>query len=419
MNAQTLKGFRDIGPDEMLQRKEILAKTEEIVKKYGFLPLETPALEQADLLLGKYGSEEKLIYKFRDQGDREIALRYDLTVPLARFVENNKGQLNFPFKRYQIGQAWRTEKPQKGRFREFLQFDTDIVGSSDPTSDAEILAMISEWLDSFDLKFQIKVNDRKILDDALDSIDASKEDRKKISIAIDKLDKIGFEEVKKELEGIKNISALMEFLKWNKGDIDSFAKLVNNKNVTKNLKEIIRQAKKLGAKNIVFDPRIIRGLDYYTSTIFEATISDYENVGSVTGGGRYDKMISELASGNYPAVGTSFGIDRIAEVLKESKKLEMKTQSTQIVILNIDEKLINDYLEIVKKLRDKNINCELIYSTEKISKQLSKVSKKNIPFVLIYGSQEKQKDIFVLRDMQKNQQKEYKNLEEIIKHWYK
>ncbi len=419
MNAQTLKGFRDIGPDEMLQRKQILAKTEEIVKKYGFLPLETPALEQADLLLGKYGSEEKLIYKFKDQGDREVALRYDLTVPLSRFIENNKGQLTFPFKRYQYEKVWRAEKPQKGRFREFSQFDIDIVGSSNTISDAEILAMISEWLEGFGLKFQIIVNDRTIFNELISKIKATTGQSKAISVLIDKVDKIGIEETKRGIQEIIKDDLVLEYLQIKDNDFKTLEKLLENSEVTKKLQKIILQAEKLGAKNIIFNPKIIRGLDYYTGTIFEATIDGLENIGSVAGGGRYDKMISDLASGEFPAVGTTLGIDRISEVLKETKKNNIKIKGTQLSILNIEENSTNDYLEIAKKFREKNITCELFYNTEKISKQLSKVSKKNIPFALIYGSQEKEKGIFVLRDMQKNEQKEYKNLDEIIKHWYR
>ena len=252
MKYQTLKGFRDLLPDEMQIRNEIISKTRKLVEKYGFLPLDTPTLEQADLLLGKYGEEEKLIYKFKDFGGRDIALRYDLTVSLARIIDNYKGQLSFPFKRYQIGKVFRAEKPQKGRFREFEQFDVDIVGTSDAISDAEIIAMISEWISSFGLKFIIKINDRKILDALLSEASVDKKDAKAVFIAIDKLDKIGFEGVKKELEGIKYSSKIEKFLQQNNKEIESFDKVVNDPEALLNLKKVMAYAKKLGAKNLVF-----------------------------------------------------------------------------------------------------------------------------------------------------------------------
>lgn len=415
MKYQTLKGFRDILPEEMRIREEIISKTKKIVEKYGFLPLDTPVLEQADLLLGKYGTEEKLIYKFKDQGGREIALRYDLTVSLARVIENYKNQLNFPFKRYQIGQVWRAEKPQKGRYREFVTFDIDIVGSAAPIADAEIITIMSEWLESFGLKFQIKINDRRILNAAAKKIGSDKKETKIIFTAIDKLDKIGFEGVKKELQKIQKGEKLIDYLKIKNNDFQAVEEFIDSPDFSKNLKEVIRQAKKLGAKNIVFDPRIVRGLDYYTSTIFEAIVSGYEEFGSVVGGGRFDKMISELAQGDYPAVGTGFGVDRIFEVLKAAGKIKPKTKNVQIAILNIEENLIDDYLDIAKKLREKNIPCEIFYKSEKLSKQLSRANRLKFPYVLIYGKDEKKTGKYTIKNMQTGKQETCSTIKDIIK----
>lgn len=415
MKYQTLKGFRDILPDEMQIRNEVISKTKTIVEKYGFLPLDTPTLEQADLLLGKYGAEEKLIYRFRDQGGRDIALRYDLTVSLARIIDNYKGQLSFPFKRYQIGKVFRAEKPQKGRFREFEQFDVDIVGSKEPISDAEIIAMISEWLSSFGLKFKIKINDRQILDKVIKKINAGQKEGRAILTEIDKLDKSGFENVKRELSKFKGSKELIDFIKIKDDDFEAVEKFIGDSKIVENIKKVKKLAEKLGAKNLVFAPRIARGLDYYTSTIFEAVVDKNEDIGSVAGGGRYDEMIGKTAGGDYPAVGTTFGIDRLIEVLKAQKKIDQTSENIQIAILNIDENFMEDYLDIAKKLREKNVACEIFYQTEKISKQLSKISKRKIPFALIYGSQEKDKNIFVLKNMQTGKQETSPDIKKIIK----
>jgi len=296
----TPKGFGDIMPAEAMERRSMFNKIAEVLEKYNFSPLETPTLEFADTLLGKYGEDEKLIYQFEDKGGRKLALRYDLTVPLARFVANNLGLLNPTFSRYQIGQVFRGENPQKGRRREFTQFDFDAVGSDSFGEDVRVISAIIESSRAIGLgKAILQINDRTLFD----KIGFSKE----AIIAIDKIDKIGRE-------------AVVELIKVT--DLEKaesmFAKLEKSEK-TERLSNIFEELKNKGFKegvDFVFNPYLARGLNYYTSTIFELKIDDTPGGLSVGGGGRYDNLIGMFAGREIPAVGFSFGIDRILDLLQ-------------------------------------------------------------------------------------------------------
>jgi histidyl-tRNA synthetase len=284
----TPKGFGDIFPEDASRRKIFLSKISIVLEKYDFKPLETPIIEFADTLLGKYGEEEKLIYTFEDKGGRKLALRYDLTVPLARFVSNNLGLLNPTFARYQIGQVFRGEKPQKGRSREFTQFDCDIVGSSDVNEDAKVIAAGIDGIRSLGFnKAKLAINDRQNFNDL------SIEDIR----LIDKMYKIGKENMPQNL---------LEF--------------IEKSEPTERLKQVFKilesNYKLKEGKDFFFDPTLARGLDYYTSTVFEMKLNGNPEDLSVGGGGRYDNLIGMFAGKSIPAVGFSFGIDRIIELTK-------------------------------------------------------------------------------------------------------
>ncbi len=281
----TPKGFRDIDPSLAKKRREVINKIADVLENYGFVPLETPTLEFAETLLGKYGEDEKLIYKFTDRGGRNLALRYDLTVPLARYVANNNPKL--PFCRYQIGQVFRGEKPQKGRFREFTQFDFDSVGSENSEEDAKVIGAALEATRKMGLpNAQMAINDRANFKDL--SIEDIRD--------IDKIYKVGKENTKKEL---------LEFVEKTKptNQLEEIFKILESKY---NLKE---------NKDFFFDPTLARGLDYYTSTIFELKPNGKAEEQSIGGGGRYDNLIGMFAGRKIPAVGFSFGIDRIVDIL--------------------------------------------------------------------------------------------------------
>jgi histidyl-tRNA synthetase len=286
----TPKGFGDTLPAEALKRRLMINAIVPVLEKYGFVPLETPTVEFAETILGKYGEEEKLVYQFGDKGDRKLALRYDLTVPLARFVANNLGVLKPTFSRYQIGQCFRAENPQKGRRREFTQFDFDTVGSADYTEDVKVIKTTIESARAIGLKDAIvQINDREIFD----KLGLSKEQ----IITIDKIDKIGRAEVEKEV-----------------GTLD----LLEKSDKTERLANIFAGLKESGfieEKDFIFNPFLARGLNYYTSTIFELKLNKTPGGLSVGGGGRYDNLIGMFAGRPIPAVGFSFGIDRIIDLL--------------------------------------------------------------------------------------------------------
>lgn len=295
----TPKGFGDIMPAEAAKRRLMINAIVPVLEKYGFAPLETPTIEFAETLLGKYGEEEKLIYQFEDKGGRKLALRYDLTVPLARFVANNLGLLKPTFSRYQIGQVFRGENPQKGRRREFTQFDFDTVGSDNFEEDVRVISAIVESTRAIGLKdATVQINDRELFD----KIGFSKE----AIIAIDKIDKIGRESV---IEILKEID-----LK----EADKMFAALEKSEKTERLKNIFAGLTKAGfaeGKDFSFNPYLARGLNYYTSTIFELKLDKTPGGLSVGGGGRYDNLIGMFAGRSIPAVGFSFGIDRIIDLL--------------------------------------------------------------------------------------------------------
>ena len=295
----TPKGFRDIPPDLAKKRRVIIGKIAGVLEKAGFVPIETPTVEFAETLTGKYGEEEKLIYKFKDRGDRDLALRYDLTVPLARFVANNQNLLKPTFSRYQIGQVFRGENPQAGRFREFTQFDFDTVGSSDLKEDAKIVATTIKSARAVGLaKAQMAINDRNVF--ANIHID--------IVRAIDKIHKVGKETLVKELK--------------DKGFSDKDTNILENIDKTvmsPNLKQLVSMLAELNLKenkDFFFDPTLARGLNYYTGSIFELKPNSDPSSLSIGAGGRYDNLIGMFSGKQIPAVGFSFGIDRLVDVLK-------------------------------------------------------------------------------------------------------
>jgi histidyl-tRNA synthetase len=381
--VQTLKGFRDITPEEALKRGRVLALLKSVFKTYGFVPLETPTLEYAELLEGKYGDEEKLIYKFKDRGGREAALRFDLTVPLARFVAENKGKLIFPFKRYQIGNAFRAEKPQAGRYREFTQVDIDTVGVNSTLADAEILAIIATALQLLGIKkFTILINDRNIF----------KGVSKKAIQILDKWDKIGQAGVKKELQEAG----------FEAGKI---LRRAQDKKPTPRLQEIFSLLKSFGISEDLweFNPLLARGLDYYTGVVFEVKVPNYK--GSIAGGGRYDDMIGIFTSEKIPAVGVSIGLDRLVEVTPEKTLSEIPFRP-QVLVTIFSPKLTPKTIELFDQIQAAGIETELYLDPQaKLDKQLKYADKKEIPYALILGPEEVRAGEVTLKDLKKGTQK--------------
>ncbi len=371
IEPRLLKGFRDYPPMEQLARQQMFSKIQSVFERFGFLPLSTPVLEYKEILMGKYGEDEKLVYSFKDNGDRDVAMRYDLTVPLARFVAQNQGQLTFPFKRYQIAPVWRADNPQKGRLREFYQCDVDAVGTDSPLADAEVIACLCMALEAVGVKnYKVRLNDRAILKDF--SIQTIR--------AIDKLDKIGIEGIVKEMEE-NGVSA---------EEISKAKELVSNGAgaVPENTALLIKQLEQYSLSGQVeFDPTIARGIDYYTGTVFEIILIDKPEFGSICAGGRYDGLVDQFSSQSLPAVGGSIGIDRLIGALAEMGQMQ-SVQPIRALILNQNEALAENYVKLASDLRGQGVNVELYYSAAKLDKQFKYAESKGIPFAIIVGETE-------------------------------
>lgn len=413
IKPQTLKGFRDFLPLEARKRQYVINILKKTFEKYGFEPLETPVLEYEEILTGKYGEEgEKLMYRFEDLGKRRVAMRYDQTVPLARVIAQYDGQLTFPFKRYQIQPVWRADNTQKGRFREFLQCDIDTVGTDSPLSDAEILSVIYESYQALGLNIVIKYNDRALL----------KEISSSALPVLDKLNKIGEEGVIKELtkKGFTPQEA-QNLLK----QAESFQE-------TLRLLEIKNNYLQMGypLESIQFDGKLIRGLDYYTGVINEVVMTNGQASLSLGGGGRYNNLIgmflnqTNLPAGRQiPAVGFSFGFDRIIDAMNSLNLFpaEISLSTTKALVTIFSQELKNKSLEITRSLRYNGINTEIYLGVIKeknpLEKQLKYADQKGITNVIILGPEELKQNMVTLKNMKTREQKQIsmKELSKIIK----
>lgn len=383
---QTLKGFRDFLPEEARKRQFVIDILKRVFESFGFEPLETPALEYAEVLLGKYGEEaDRLLYTFIDRGGRKVGMRYDQTVPLSRVAAQYQNTLAFPFKRYQIQPVWRAENTQKGRYREFLQCDIDIVGTESFLADAEVLTLIATAFAKLGFPdFKILVNDRRIFEGL----------KSDAIIAIDKLKKIGPEGVKKELQ--------------EKGYDPNLLAQIQEKKPTDSLVKILDTAVSLGVpeNQLAFDPTLARGLDYYTGMILEVEIESY-SAGSVLGGGRYDNLVGMFAGRQIPAVGVAFGFDRIIGAMEEKNLFSELTSGTKALVTIFSPELLDASVSIYDELRQKNIPVQL-YLDEKVrmDKQLKYADQKDIPYAIIIGPEEKEKNTVVLKNLKTREQRQ-------------
>ena len=364
IQPRTLKGFRDFLPKEVRKRNYVIETLKRVFESYGFEPLETPSLEYEDILLGKYGEEgDKLMYRFEDNGGRRVALRYDQTVPLARVVAQYQNDLPLPFKRYQISNVWRAENTQKGRYREFLQCDADIIGTSSVIADAELLGLVIDIYKELKLDVIIKINDRANFESL---------DKKYVSV-IDKLEKLG------------ESTVLSEMIEKGMSDADarSTLKSLQDKPMTENLKQVLNVLESMGkdTSKVQYEPTLARGLDYYTGMIFETIAQN--STGSICSGGRWDKMIGLFTGQNQPAVGFGLGFDRTVEVLEEQNLLPKKFATTQVLVSIPSNKLKQTTLKITSMLRSKNINAETWLDESKLEKQFKYAEKKEIPYVVV------------------------------------
>ena len=373
---QVLKGFRDYLPQEQIARRKIVSKISEVYERFGFAPIDTPSLEPYELFQGQIGEDEKLMYKFEDLGGRQVALRYDLTVPLARLVANNP-ELPKPFKRYVIGNSWRAENTQKGRYREFVQCDIDIIGTDSVIADVEIVAAMSQAYRSLEIgDVIVKFNNRKLVDETLTDLQVGKDKVVTFMRWLDKLDKIGEKKVTDGLVGEG----------FDKGIMKSYAQLMKEKSA-----DYVAQIEELfgsfSVTNFEFDPYLMRGLDYYTGIVFEFILKSKPEFGSIGGGGRYDGLIEKISGVSIPAVGGSIGLDRMFAALLDAGLVSPQA-TAEVLVMNVDEDTVAECLNIATNLREAGINCEFYFDTAKMDKQFKYAEKKNIKVAVIFGGNE-------------------------------
>ena len=436
------KGTRDFNSKVMFRRNYIFKQVRSCFERFGYSPIETPSMENIETLTGKYGDEgDRLIFKVLNSGDflsktnvndkttsksitKDIAskaLRYDLTVPFARFVVNNKNDISFPFKRYQMQNVWRADRPQKGRYREFYQCDADVIGSNSLLNEIELIQLCDEIFSELGIpNIQILINNRKILSAMIEIMSAS-DVFDEFVIILDKIDKIGIDNVKKELLKIgvnqEKMDTLDKFL--NIQNVSELSSLIGNSSIGQEgiseINFIFNNIENLGLKNsnIKFDISLARGLNYYTGAIFEVKSSDVE-IGSIAGGGRYDDLTSIFGLDNVSGVGISFGIDRIYLVMEELAVFPQNIDvSSKVLLLNFGENESEYCLKLIQELRKNKINSELYPSNDKIKKQMNYANNKGVQFVIMVGEDEIKSGKLTVKDMKSGEQSKW-SISEII-----
>ena len=421
IEPKRLKGFRDLFSSEIIAREEIVSIIKRIYESYGFSPLATPALEYKEILTG-YGEEaNKQIYIFRDPDGLDIGLRYDLTSPLSRVIAQSKN-LEIPFRRYQIQEVFRYDKPDKGRFREFLQFDIDTVGVSSVIADAEIISAMYQSLKAlFVSGFKISINNRKILEETIRFAEIEPSLSHSVFRVIDKLDKQGLDEVLAELgEGRTDISGaeikglglrkeqierLKEFITipqaGRKEALNSITSLIGECEGISELRAIDEYIEGIGIpdERVVIDFTVARGLDYYTGPVYEAILLDAPKWGSIMGGGRYDNLIGQFAGNDIPATGASIGVDRLVSVMQKLGVVKERKNNIDVLITVMVRERLIDYHKLAMRLRENSINTEVYPGDESIGKQLKYADKKEIPVVLIIGEDEFRENMVSIKDL--------------------
>ncbi|MEM2138933.1 MAG: histidine--tRNA ligase [Candidatus Woesearchaeota archaeon] len=429
-DLQTARGTRDIDPEEMIIREKLIQKLKNVFEKYGFNPLETPIIERFDVLSVKFGAGSdsdamKEIFKFKDQGNRELGLRFELTLSMCRYIAMNPN-LKMPFKRYEIGKVYRDGPIKLGRMREFYQCDVDVVGIPNVIADAEIIKLALDVFSELDLDAYIEINNRKLLNAILEYSKIEESKRLNAIIIIDKLNKIGEKGVEEELLKLDinkdSIKKVLDIFKID--DLEEIKNLLEKEQINKNNIEGINELKDFFSyfnnneiKKLKFNPSLARGLSYYTGIIFEGFLKNSQITSSICGGGRYDKMIAMLLdkNENIPATGISFGLVPIMEALKEKlKDKEEKEQKSVVKVFVIPIKTQKKAFEITQELRKNKINADFDLLDRGISKNLDYANSLNIPYVLFVGEKELKENKLKLRDM-KTGKEETLSLNEVMK----
>ena len=443
------KGTRDFSPIQMVRRNYIFDTIKTVFQKYGYQPIETPAMENLSTLTGKYGEEgDRLLFKILNSGNFlrstqpedfvnpnlnklthkmcEKGLRYDLTVPFARYIVQNRNDITFPFKRYQIQPVWRADKPQKGRYREFYQCDVDVIGSDSLLNEVDLILIIDEVFTKLGINVEIKINNRKILYGIAEVIGAA-DKMTEITVAIDKLEKVGLEKVNEEMlrNGIsqESVDKLQPILKLEGILKEKFPKLIEILEPSETgmlgvdeLMTVLKHLKELRLNNKwSFDITLARGLNYYTGAIIEVVAKDVK-IGSICGGGRYDNLTGIFGLPDVSGVGISFGADRVYDVMNELSLFpDSALSSTKVLLVNFGKEESKHCLKVLSELRNNGISAELFPDTAKMKKQMKYADQKAIPFVLLIGEEEMKSETYTLKDMNSGDQQKL-HLPALIEH---
>ena len=428
------KGTRDFSPEEMMRRTYIFDSIKSVFRLFGYAPLETPSMENLSTLLGKYGDEgDKLLFKILNSGDygaklsedelrqaskiSEKGLRYDLTVPFARYVVQHQNEIVFPFKRYQIQPVWRADRPQKGRYREFYQCDVDVIGSKSLLSEVELVDIVDRVFRKLGISVTLKMNNRKILYGIAESIGHA-DKMIDITVAIDKLDKIGLDNVKSELrergiddDAINKLQPILELSGTNAEKLNKLNEVIGASETgmlgIEEMRTIFNNVEQLGiGLTPELDLSLARGLNYYTGAIFEVKANDFQ-IGSISGGGRYDDLTGIFGMPGMSGVGISFGADRIYDVMLGLNLFpEELACSTKVIFANLGSEESTCALRLIRELRNKDIAAEIYPDSGKMKKQMEYANRRGIPYVVIIGSEELQKEVATVKDMRSGEQRE-------------
>lgn len=419
VTPRTLSGFMELHPTEQVLFNQMKEKIQKSYERFGFLPLDTPVLELSEVLLAKAGGEtEKQIYRFT-KGDTDLSMRFDLTVPLAKFVAQNYGNLQFPFRRYQIGKVYRGERPQKGRFREFYQADIDIIGDGELSllNDAEIPSIIYTTFKELNLgDFTIRINNRKILNGFFESLNLAEISTDVLRV-IDKIEKIGEENVRSELSELgvtpDAIDKIIDFISIDGTDSEKISKLesleITNPVFTDGLfelKEVVKNIKLFGVpeKNFMIDLTIARGLDYYTGTVYETFLNDYKQIGSVCSGGRYDNLAGYYTDKSLPGVGISIGLTRLFYQLNELKSVNVDKESiSEVLVISMSEDILA-CISVATAFRNEGINTEIYMLNKKTKAKFKYADRLRIPYVAIIGEEEQKTGTISLKNLATGEQ---------------
>jgi histidyl-tRNA synthetase len=421
IEPRTLKGFRDYPPRLMIPRERVLETARAVYRSYGYAPIDTPALEYAEVLLGKGGEEsDRLVYRFRDHGDRDVAMRFDLTVPFARFAAQAIPELGTPFKRYAMGPVWRGENTAAGRYREFWQCDFDTIGTTANAADIEVALVISDLFEALAIpRVEIRVNNRLVLNGLLDSLGLA--DRSvPLLRTLDKLGKIGLEKTADEMVQAARVTPeaarkVLDLTAMKGTNAEILARLERDYGSNEKMAEGIRRLRELTwvaatagvpAGRVVIDLSIARGLDYYTGTIYETFLRDLPGIGSVCSGGRYDNLASLYTKQVLPGVGASLGVDRLLAAMEELQHPWLTGQSTpaEVLVIHFDTARLGDYQKVARELRSAGVGVEVYPEAKKLKAQFEYADRRGFRLALIAGSEEFAKGVWKIKDLAKREE---------------